>query len=89
MCTDSPRLHAILQGLQTGLDQVERLEKQSGAGPTEGATHESFDCWVSLKRGLYKDMRREEVWSILHFNLNMYHQKKGGVSTCQNDVPMP
>lgn len=49
--TDSPRLHAALQRLQTGLDQVKGLEKQRGAGPTEGATHEGFDSWVSLERG--------------------------------------
>lgn len=49
MYSDSPRLHAALQSLQTGLDQVERLEEQRGAGPTEGATHEGFDSWVSLR----------------------------------------
>lgn len=44
----SPRLHAALQRLQARLDEVEGLEKQRGAGPTEGATHEGFDSWVSL-----------------------------------------
>lgn len=44
----SPRLHAALQSLQAGLDEVERLEKQRGAGPTEGATHEGFESRVSL-----------------------------------------
>ncbi len=56
--TDSPRLHAVLQSLQTGLDQVKGLEKQCGASPTEGATHEGFDSWVSLRAGV--DTRREE-----------------------------
>lgn len=44
----SPGLHAALQRLQACLDKVEGLEKQRGAGPTEGATHEGFDSWVSL-----------------------------------------
>lgn len=46
---NSPRLHAALQRLQAGLDQVQRLEQQSGAGPAERATHERFDGWVSLR----------------------------------------
>lgn len=46
---NSPGLHAALQHLQAGLDQVQRLEQQSGAGPAERATHESFDGRVSLR----------------------------------------
>lgn len=49
VCIDSPGLHAALQSLQTGLNEVERLEEQRGAGPTDGATHEGFDRWVSLR----------------------------------------
>lgn len=49
---DSPRLHSSLQSLQTSLHQVQRLEKQCGAGPTERATHEGFDSWRSLGRGV-------------------------------------
>lgn len=54
----SPRLHAALQRLQARLDEVEGLEKQRGAGPTEGATHEGFDSWVSLGGG--KDTMKDE-----------------------------
>lgn len=46
--TRSPRLHAALQSLQTGLDEVQRLKQQSGAGSTEGAAHEGFDSRMSL-----------------------------------------
>lgn len=52
MHAHSPRLHAGLQSLQTGLDQVERLEQQRGAGSTEGATHEGFDGRVHLRVGV-------------------------------------
>ena len=48
---DSPGLHAALQRLQTGLDQVQRLEQQRGAGPAQGAAHEGFEGRVSLRRG--------------------------------------
>lgn len=57
MCTDSPWLHAVLQSLQTGLDEVKRLEKQRGAGPTERATHEGFNSWMGLG-----DEDRNQIW---------------------------
>ena len=68
LCIDSPRLHAALQSLQTGFDQVKRLEKQRGAGPTEGAAHEGLDGWVSLRGerryGVKESVRGEtERWA--------------------------
>ena len=56
---DSPRLHAGLQGLQAGLDQVQWLEEQRGAGPTERAAHEGFDHRVGLRRHGETERERE------------------------------
>lgn len=58
VCTDSPWLHAVLQSLQTGLDEVKRLEEQCGAGPTERATHEGFNSWMGLG-----EEDRNQIWS--------------------------
>lgn len=58
VCTDSPWLHAVLQSLQTGLNEVKRLEKQRGAGPAEWATHEGFNSWMGLG-----DEDRNQIWS--------------------------
>lgn len=69
-CANSPRLHVALQRLQAGLDQVERLEQQSGAGPTERSTHEGFDSWVSLSGNTGKTFQQHFyklsglIWSL-------------------------
>lgn len=72
--TDSPRLHAALQSLQTSLDQVERLEQQCGAGPTEGATHEGFNGRVYLGGGVdlggeKKKNKRQISFAFHHCNI--------------------
>lgn len=57
--TGSPRLHAALQSLQACLDEVERLEEQSGAGSAEGAAHEGFDGGMSLGG---EEQKRVKKW---------------------------
>lgn len=39
----------VLQGLQPRLHQVQRLEEQRGACAAEGAAHEGFESWMSLR----------------------------------------
>lgn len=46
----SPRVHVVLEGLQSGLHQIQRLEQQSGAGATERAAHEGLQGRMSLRK---------------------------------------
>lgn len=50
----SPRVH-VLQGLQSGLHQIQWLEQQSGAGATERAAHEGLQGRMSLREQTKKD----------------------------------
>lgn len=50
-----PWVHVVLQGLQSGLHQIQRLEQQSGAGATERAAHEGLQGRMSLREQTQKD----------------------------------
>lgn len=43
-----PWVHVVLEGLQSGLYQIQRLEEQSGASATERATHKGLQGRMSL-----------------------------------------
>ncbi len=49
VCANTPGLGFVLQGLQSCLDQIQRLEEQRRAGAAERATHEGFESRVSLR----------------------------------------
>ena len=38
-----------LEGLQAGFEEIQGLEEEGRAGPTDGATQESFDDWLQLQ----------------------------------------
>lgn len=38
-----------LQSLQARFEEIQGLEKEGGARPTDGATQESFDHWMQLQ----------------------------------------
>lgn len=38
-----------LEGLQAGFEEIQGLEEDGRAGPTDGAAQESFDHWLQLQ----------------------------------------
>lgn len=58
MCVHTPGLGIVLQGLQSCLHQIQRLEEECRAGAAEGATHKGFESWVSLRTTT--DIKRDD-----------------------------